>query len=330
MRKSIIPIIALFVAMGVTAQPAESQTSYNAVKKRAAEFFKVEEYETLDRLAEEYLTDQTRSPSGLWLLSALYKGLEEGIDGAGDEASIIQAERRFLEWAERYPASTVARIGYGVALKQHAWFFRGTGMASTVEEENWTPFREYVEKVRVHLAGIEEIGEIDPHWYNEMLTIGQLQHWPLDEFMELVYQGLDLHPYYYQIHFSTVGYLLPKWHGSLEAVEEFAGISADYTRELEGEGMYARVQWQLSYHQLGKDLFTKGYVDWTRMSAGIDDVLARYPDQLNLNLSARFSCMAGDEAKTREIFARIGEDQFYGVWPKYGPGFDECREWANG
>lgn len=329
MRKSISITIAVLVGLAATAQPAVSQTSYNAAKNRAAELFKVGEYEALDRLAAEYLSNQTRSPSGLWLLSGLYEGLNSGIKGDGDETSIIRAEHKFLEWAERNPESTVARIGYGVALIEHAWFFRGTGKARTVAEENWAPFREYVEQARVYLERIESLGEIDPHWYNEMLTVGQLQHWPLDEFMDLVYQGLDLHPYYYQIHFSAVGYLLPKWHGNLEMVEEFASISVDYTRDREGEGMYARVQWQLSHYQLGKDLFNKGHVDWTRMSVGIDDILALYPDQLNLNNAARYACMAGDKMKTREVFARLGDNQFYGAWPRYGPAFDECREWAN-
>jgi len=330
MGKSFFTMVVLIAALAASAQPAASRTSFNAAKNRAAELFKAGEYEAIDRMAAEYLENQTRSPSGLWLLTALYAGLERDIGADPSEAAIIEAERKLGDWASRYSDSHVARIGYGSMLIEHAWFFRGTGMAKTVDEENWTPFREYLEKARLYLAEIEDLGEIDPQWYSEMLVVARAQHWSLGEFMDLVYQGLDLHPYYYDIHAGAVAYLLPKWHGSVTVVEEFASISAKYTREIDGDSMYARVLWQLSYEQLGKDLFTKSHTDWARMSASIDDLLARYPDEFNLNKSARFACMAGDKAKTRELFARIGETPFYAVWPKYGPNFDECRVWANG
>lgn len=300
------------------------------VRRRTVALFRFGEYEAIDRMAAEYRNSQTRSPSGLWLLTAVYDGLEEAIKGDGTESAILNAEGSLQQWADRFPDSSVARIAYGIALIDHGWFFRGTGAAKTVDAENWAPFREYVEKARTHLASHEGLGKVDPHWYTATLIVARAQHWPYDDFMNLVRQGLAIHPYYYDIHFNAVTYLLPKWHGNVAAVEDFARTSVEYTREIDGESMYARVQWALSYEQLGNELFTRGRVDWPRMARGMDDVLARYPDQSNLQIATRFACMAGDRDKTRDLLARIDGKPLPRFWPSYGPGFDECREWASG
>ena len=98
---------------------------------------------------------------------------------------------------------------------------------------------------------------------------------------------------------------MPKWRGSHEAIGAFANGAVELTRETEGMGMYSRVYWYASQGDYGSELFEESKVDWARMRLAIADVLARYPDQSNINNFARFACLAGDAEETRSLLSRI-------------------------
>lgn len=224
----------------------------------------------------------------------------------------------------------MAHIGYATALTTHAWYYRGDGPASTVREQDWVSFRAYLEQARGYLTEHAEDARTDPHWYTEMLVIARGQGWPDDDYMDLVSEGLEIHPYFYPIYFSAIRNLLPKWGGSIEEIDAFALAAVKYTEKEEGQGMYARIYWSVSQSEYGKDLFTRSKVDWSRMSAGIDDVMARFPDQWNINNFARFACLAKDREKTRELIALVQEPPIAVAWTRLKPTFEDCRDWANG
>lgn len=62
------------------------------------------------------------------------------------------------------------------------------------------------------------------------------------------------------MYFNAVDFLLPKWHGSNEAIEAFARKSVKTTAEQDGQGMYARIYWYASQTNYGMRLFTDSAV----------------------------------------------------------------------
>jgi hypothetical protein len=331
--RGISKLILVVCSLILTTAPARAGEleERQQITSSAAEMFRAGQYEALDREASQYAESAARTSSGLWKQSIFFAGLEQVITGAKyREKSLVAVEQQFLDWAQRNPNSSSAHVGYASALVAHAWFYRGEGSARSVRQQDWAPFRAYLEKARRYLMKHAEVAETDPIWYTKMLAIARAQGWSDNDFMNLVSEGLAVHPYFYPIYFSAIQNLLPKWGGSLEEIEDFALAAVKYTEEEEGQGMYARIYWYVSQTEYGRGLFTRSKVDWPSMSASIDDVMARFPDQWNINNFARFACLAEDREKTRQLIALVQEPPMAEAWTRLKPTFEQCRDWANG
>lgn len=329
-KKAFVLAALILVPIAAPARAGELE-GRQEIRRIAAERFMAAQYAEIDSQVAQYTESAARTPSGLWKSWVLFNGLRWVIGRASsDEKMLVSVEKQFLDWAERYPNSTTAHIGYATALTAHAWYYRGDGPASTVRPQDWAPFRDYLEKARVYLMEHEDDARTEPHWYTEMLVIARGQGWSEAAYMNLISEGLKRHPYFYPIYFSALRNLLPKWGGSLDAIDAFALAAVEYTKEKEGQGMYARIYWSAYQMEFGNELFSRSKVDWSRMSVGIDDVLARFPDQWNINNFAHFACLAGDREKTRNLIAMIEGPPVNSAWKRISPTFEECRDWANG
>lgn len=78
--------------------------------------------------------------------------------------------------------------------------------------------------------------------------------------------------------------------------------------------MYARIYWAAAQDQFHENLFAQSSASWDRMRAGFDDVIARYPDQWNLQNYASFACEANDEETLKKLFERIREPSLDEAW----------------
>lgn len=74
-------------------------------------------------------------------------------------------------------------------------------------------------------------------------------------------------------------------------------------------------------------LFKNSLVEWQKMKAGFEDIIARYPDLWNLNNYAKFACLAKDKTKTQELITKIGNNLIIEAWEKREL-FDRCQTWA--
>lgn len=327
--KTIVLLILVGLTMVVAQAGADEMKESAEIIGGADKLFDAGQYEKLDQMAARYTGANARTSSGLWKRSIFFAAVTDKTRAAKFyEPSAVDLEKQFLEWMRRNPASTTAHIGYAEALIAHAWYFRGDGSASSVRQQDWAPFHEYLEKARQQLMDHADDAVTDPDWYITMLKVAQGQDWPHDRFLALLDEGLGRFPYYYPIYFSAINYLLPQWHGSVGEIEAFANAAAKYTEQDDGLGMYARIYWDVSQKLGGRNIFTYTQVDWSRMSTGIDDVLARYPDQWNINNFARLACLAQDPQKTRELIARIENPPISQVWKNSRPGFADCRALA--
>ena len=92
--------------------------------------------------------------------------------------------------------------------------------------------------------------------------------------------------------------------------------------------MYARIYWAASQYQYGPRLFQDSLVDWERMKKGVDDVLAQYPDEWNLQNFAKFACLANDRDKTIELLDKVRTAPDIRAWETQ-TAIDACYRWAN-
>lgn len=281
-----------------------------------------ERFDELETMAEVFRRDKPRTPSGRWRLSLFYEGLR-----LYQERTPMEADSPIHGWIAAHPASAAARVGYAVMLMEEAWKIRGKGYARTVADESWAPFHAKVERARLELTQFKSLAAGDPHWYATMAEIATLQGWDDSEFDALLREAMDRELTYTDTYFEAGNRALPKWHGSAEKLEKLARDVLERTRAIEGSALYTRIYWSAANSGYKDSLFEKSAVDWAEMSKGMDDVLARYPSQWNINHFAHFACLAGDYEKAREMIERIEHQPMMelwgGAWSYYG-----CKWWA--
>ena len=147
-----------------------------------------------------------------------------------------------------------------------------------------------------------------------MLIIAKGEHWDRKEYDKLVEEAVSRYPYYYPIYFSALEYLLPKWHGSDDEVIRFIESTVERTKKSEGQVMYARMYWYAIDNVTDSSPYVRSPVIWAKIRSGMDEVLARYPDQWNINNFAKFACYAVDKEKGKELFNRIEGEPILSVW----------------
>lgn len=324
------------------------------ISKTAQDAFLRGDFSRLEETSRSYRTTKNRTASGIWKLTLFYSGISIGIDAEAkanakqQEAAYRKLNDKTKKWAQQYPDSPSAHIAQSIVHISHAWAYRGGGYAASVKPEAWPLFRKYISLARQNLETHKTVAAADPRWYETMLTVARAEGWERSKFDNLLNEALDREPSFYETYFSALNYLLPQWSGGTREIEEFARKAAQRTLKQEGRGMYARIYWFASQTHFENDLFSKSFAAWPLMKNGFEDIIARYPDDWNLNNYAKFACLAHDKPKVRELMKRIERSIVVEAWepialrevmkrlePPIGGGewepislLQQCSDWA--
>lgn len=322
MLRLLIPVLPLLLALPAGADELAERERLAATVQI---LFDREDFEELTRIAREYRASEARSPSGLWMLSHFYDGLDALGVGEKEAGYWDALDAKAARWAEQHPREPAAHITRALLRLGRAWARRGRGLAKDVPPEAWQPFERGVRKARAILLEQHEVASWDPHWYAALFHAALGQPWAERTLDALLEEALARFPAYHPIYFRVAQHRQPAWGGSAEAIEAFARDAVERTRDSEGTSLYARIYWSVSRGQYGDALFEDSQVDWEDMRRGFEDLLERHPDAWNLNHFARFACLAGDAATTGRLLRRMGGDAIPQVWDR-GVGLARCRE----
>ena len=99
---------------------------------------------------------------------------------------------------------------------------------------------------REYLLQHREYASVDPEFYTTMIQLAMAEQWPKESALKLFAEALQKHKYYYEIYFSIIVYLAPKWGGDIQKMEDFVNSAVAHTEDKEGKGLYARIYWYVS------------------------------------------------------------------------------------
>lgn len=231
-------------------------------------------------------------------------------------------------WIKQQPQSVVAKLAHLELLKRRAWSIRGGAYAADVPESAWKPFQAALKRASDYLASEKSTLAQYPDYYTECIAIAKgMDHGISARAMQCLEKGMHTFPDYYPMYFEMLDYLLPKWHGNTAAVERFAEGVVEKTRHIEGEAMYARIYWYASQAEFDDTLFTDSSAQWDRMRAGFNDIVAKYPDEWNIQNYAKFACLAGDFDQFSKERARMKQAPIEKTWGN-GDLFARCEHGA--
>lgn len=308
---------------------ADELADRRVIQHTVQQLFMTRNYKELNQLAEGYLSHEEKTSSGLWKLTLWNVAISIVLSSENrDPEYWATLEARINEWINSDPQSPYAYTVYAQMLMHHGWAYRGNGPGNSIPAQDLSKFQAYLKASEDYLQAHKDIASRDPRWYETLMGVANAEGWSEDDYNALADEAISRYPYFYQIYFAAVDYFSPRWHGNKEKIEEFAQRAVKATLEKDHFGMYARLYWYASQSNYGPRLFTDSAVAWSRMSQSIDDVLAQYPDQWNINNFAYFACLAQDQSKTKKLLAQVKPEPMPEVWGR-GDVFAQCRAWAN-
>ena len=318
--------VAGSVAVPVAAQsaappPARTPTAAEyamrqAIVDRAKAAATSRDFATLGAMETALRTTRARTLSGRWQLSFFYRGLWEAFH-PGDDQCGTQDQGFYDAWATADPVQPAAYIGAAIAANRQAWCVRGDGPAAQVPLEAMARFTTLMASARRALESHRIVASVDPEYHRQMIGFAIPQDLPPDEFDRLVADAMAAGAGYEGIYGIAVMHYLPQWGGERGDIDRFARLTAQRTMSTEGMGAYARVMYDLE--ECG--CLVRSDIDWPTMKQALDDILARYPNDLNAGAAARMACFVGQPQAAGTYFKQMLRDT--------GPEFTDRDQWMS-
>jgi hypothetical protein len=339
-RRSVVGFAALTLAAcmpraagyqegaAATASPSAPDPQ-EPFKEEARALLRQEQFERLDRLADELVKTKARFAGGDWKSYRFQEALTK--PQGGDKASDADWERHIAvlqRWHAARPDSMAAVLALTDAMIGYGWKARGTGYADSVTPEGWRLLHERTAGVDGLLTEIGQRVPRTPDWYCAMIDAGRMEGWDRERVDALFEEAVALEPTYLHVYSAMARYLMPRWQGEEGDWEAFAERSAERLGGREGSIVYGHVAWQISKFYRGADFYKKNRASWPRIKQGFIDREALYGYSVRtLNAFCQLAGAAADRETTRALLARIGDAWDADVWKerKY---FDGYRKWA--
>lgn len=280
----------------------DEERTRDAIRADVSAAWDAGHFGVLERLHADYMDPRARTPSGQWKLVFFHQGLLRSMDlDKDDDAGWAALDARFVRWRDLHPDSPVPRLARAHAHMRRAGTYRGSAWARDVDPAAWAPYREHMARARELLEADRDIASVDPHWYRLMALVALYQGWPDAERDALEAEILALAPTYYEAVFAAAKWHEPKWGGSDAALDAFARRAVAATRATEGAGLYPRIYWSVHGSVDVGWMQDDSRAEWALLRQGMDDVLAKYPDEWNRQHFAAMACNSGHEADLREL-----------------------------
>lgn len=328
-------LVSLAGLPGPRAEPAlTGELALRAeVRQRVIDSLHKDDFAALEAMAKTYREQQSRTGSGVWKLALFYGAINESARAAGTEKdrwSVLAGKMR--RWLDLYPSSPTPYVANGIVMKRYAWSLRPRRLVIDVSVRPEEIFVVAIEAAASFLDANRTIARRDPHFYVVRADLAAALALPSTEFVALIEEGLAWAPGYVPIMFSGMDYFAPERApdgrlGDGRPLEAFANMMQARAGGEAGLELYARLYWHAHATVYGKALFRDSNVDWRKMSAGMDVILARNPDTWNISNFTGLACLVGDRAKARALLDRLKTPAIPQVWETEAD-FATCRDWA--
>ncbi len=288
-----------------------------------------ENFSALDSTIEYLRNNKIRTPSGMWLQSHFYAGIEEYLDNVTSEIHLLQTDELLHNWISASSNPDIAHLAMAELMLHRAFLYRGTGYASEVSKENFKLFYQQISVTKKYLLEHADIASRDPQWFLLMLIITRVEENSSDEMHRSYFdKAVKLYPDYYPVLFTAAENYLPKWGGSKESYDQFARYAAEKAGAGQAKAVYARIYWSDICSKCGDRDVSNWRDHWDDLSPGFEQIIRDYPDQWNINSYAHIACSAYDQDKTLALLQKIKAKPISEIWNDKKFSYEYCANWS--
>ncbi|MEO8000422.1 MAG: hypothetical protein ABI644_00995 [Arenimonas sp.] len=316
---------------GIKGDPAamDEQRLRSYMKVCSNNLLANESFSALDSTIAYLRNNKMRTPSGLWLQSLFYAGMEEYIGNVSTETGFMQTDESLRNWIASSADPDTAHMAMADLMLHKAFLYRGSGYAAEVSEENFKLFYQQISSTKKYLLEHGDIAARDPQWFTVMLIITRVEENSSEKTHRAYFdKAAKLYPGYYPVFFTAAEMYLPKWGGSKESYDEFARYAAEKAGADQAKSMYARIYWSDICGTCGDRDLPDWRKHWADLQLGFDEIIEQYPVQWNINSYAHIACMANDQDKTLELMKQMKDEPISEVWNDEQFTYEYCANWS--
>lgn len=209
--------------------------------------------------------------NGEWALNAFYAGLTHyGVKLPIEQENWETRISSLREWVANRPNSVTARVALSDCLIGYAFYNRGYGYASTVTEEKWQLFYQYMGEAQSVLYASESLRDECPQWRAIVFSL-KGEDWDREKYFQAFSDAIAFNPEFTLYYFQMSNLLMPRWYGSEGEMEEFWKEMADSVGGIDGDVLYAQMIWRIDERYSLNYLGTLNpKIDWFRVKRGIE------------------------------------------------------------
>jgi hypothetical protein len=280
----------------------------------AQKMFLMGDYQTLDDTIKRYARTPSDLPDGSSRLEGLWSGLDDLFSYS--PIPVEEAMRRLAQWRRMVKGSAEPDLVEALMFRDWAYSARGHGYASDVSAQAMQIYSARIFMAAASLRDAAQAGAYNPIWYSLAIGLDRDQSVPWQT-QELVFdlgakRSRDYLPLYRQVLTS----LMPRWDGSIEAVDDFIRSSSTKSGQMDS-ALYARLY--LMYGNLERDDFNvveSAHADSKLIKEGMAALRIRYPhSDYILNATVRFACIDRDWDLYRSLSTRLTNHISTQAWP---------------
>lgn len=286
----------------------------------------------LDALFKSYREEKSRTPSGVWKLTAAYSflhTLKNDWTRPDDTGNPEDTDKAVTEkWAKEFPQSPTPYLFYAAIEFNRATAILHDRLARNTYPGGTTALRQKIIDARTALEAHKDIASQDPHYYKLMVEMLRAEGAAMDDILQVTFESGDRFPDYYDTYFETAGAIRNLSRKPGDDWEALANTAVAKSRSVIGDEMYARIYWIILLGASNELDWQRLKWDWSKMKASMRTIAKRYPSQWNIQHFAQFSCFMHDAETTREMLDAVKGLPLSEVWSQTEV-FDVCRQFAD-
>jgi hypothetical protein len=265
----------------------------NEIKAQAKKLFGAKNYEALDALAKLHRDSKATFPDGSLKLRKVYAGIS--LKQESPEASFEAHLSQLHDWISARPGSITARLALADALVTYAWKARGSGYANTVTDDGWKLMGARLGEAAQVLKDSGSLSEDCPFRWSMIFSVGLGLQMEKPQYEAIFEKAIASEPSCATSYYCAMAYyLMPRWNGAPGEMRDFMQKSADKIGGEDGDVLYARMAWSLTFRVSG-DIFDDEKVSWERADRGFQIIEKRFPDSTRIKCQRLYVALMGSK-----------------------------------
>lgn len=282
--------------------------------------YTLESFKALERSLKELIASGKNFPAGEPMATAPYMGFRLAMPAPG---TLPLEEDRIKRWKSAVPNSYFAVFAEARYQYANAWNARGSGGPNSISPEAWELYDSRLAAAQKILDDAPTELKATPMWDMLTLAIALDSRSANANIAATLKNAVKRWPRDFYLYRNTLDSMAQAEDGNWEAIDAFINYWSEQQRATEGSSMYARL-----YIHRTRALLPGSKMNWPRMKASFEDLIARYPDPYFKNLYPSYACAKQDKPTFLKAMKQLPKEELNSSYWLAGKSYEACAKWV--